>query len=891
VQWNWSGKDWHIAVTSAEINLRFRARTHLIPSADFPNSRLKVRRVLRYRLHKDGERLWPLRRLQKTEAAEIKRVFNLIPYLKEVGHVLDWVNELNLVIQDAERIGRWIPRNTVDDFLYRQPQEAVFNSLSQRTPWRYLTEDERTVISLASQTDVRFEIDEANSRILKSELHRRSNFFDSVEGSPLTQEQATAVVAVDNAVNLIAAAGSGKTSVMVARAAYVISRSFASPERVLMLAFNKAAAEEMRSRLESRLSRLGIDPSAIKVSTFHAFGLQLLARLSGIKPRVAPWVADGQEVGKILHLAKERMQADPSFRRNWEAYRFLFARSSIESADQGVPDQYVPAAKYNERQRFTTFRGEYVKSEGERMIADYLFINGVNYEYERPFDVKTATVDHSQYHPDFYYPEINTWHEHWALDGNGNAPESFHRYKASMAWKRDLHKKHQKDLIETTWHEVVFGTGLGSLKRKLEQRGLKFNWDTSRIQDDPRCPSDEEVAGLIRNFMIHVKANLLNPEQIEERLKVDAVMLDCNPVRTFLEIFWPIFDMWQAELAANDYIDFEDMLSESVRALEATKIDLGFSHILVDEFQDSSTVRARLLRQLVNSTNSYLLTVGDDWQSINRFAGSDISVMTDFDSYFGSSLQLQLTKTFRLTPTTSCVASRFIQKNPSQIRKAVRSSKTRDGSPIHLVTVADSGSDEDWLLAIEVLLRDISQEASLNSNDRTASVLVLGRYRHQTKWIPTTHPSNLNIDFRTIHSSKGLEADFVIVVGLTDGSYGFPSQILDPPVLQLAMAKADVYPHAEERRLLYVALTRARTGLFLIASESHPSPFIGELLRSSPGHFAFSTTANPNMVAQHCTKCGTGMLVERQGPRGLFLGCSRFPACINTEPKPQPDKT
>lgn len=161
------------------------------------------------------------------------------------------------------------------------------------------------------------------------------------------------------------------------------------------------------------------------------------------------------------------------------------------------------------------------------------------------------------------------------------------------------------------------------------------------------------------------------------------------------------------------------------------------------------------------------------------------------------------------------------------------------------------------------------------------SVNVLGRYNFDRDLIPGRRPANLDVTFRTVHGSKGLEADYIVLPNLTTGTYGFPSDIADDPVLALAMPAPDTFEHAEERRLFYVALTRARREVVLISPTQRISPFVTELL-ARPG--------NPNVVigganevpVEVCPQCRKGILVQRKGPHGLFLGCSTFPACRHT---------
>jgi DNA helicase-4 len=182
-------------------------------------------------------------------------------------------------------------------------------------------------------------------------------------------------------------------------------------------------------------------------------------------------------------------------------------------------------------------------------------------------------------------------------------------------------------------------------------------------------------------------------------------------------------------------------------------------------------------------------------------------------------------------------------------------------------------------LAPDDVLDSILEEIVTESRGERSSVLILGRYNSLRDNAKHREFENLDITFRTIHSSKGLEADFVIVLGLTNGQFGFPSEIADDPVLALAMPAAESFPFAEERRLFYVAMTRARKKVFLLTLPNTISPFVTEILKEKHVDVNFGE----DLDTEVCSACLIGLLVKRTGPHGDFLGCSRFPTCIHTE--------
>ena len=273
----------------------------------------------------------------------------------------------------------------------------------------------------------------------------------------------------------------------------------------------------------------------------------------------------------VMRIVDELRGSSPSFRYRWDLYRTLYANAPTH-LDEDEPDGYDKATK---RTGYRTFAGEVVRSHGERFIANFLYLNGVNYVYERSYPVKLSDATHSQYRPDFYYPDIDVWHEHWALDRDGKPPAEFRDYEAGMAWKRRVHARYGTKLVESTWAEVMFGDGLDKLKDELEQLGLHFRWDPDRpIKDEWARPvRDEDLARLMRTFMSHVKSNSWTPEALDSRLRSGMAHLGGFRTQLFVELYWQVHAEWERRLGAEGSIDFEDMLVQAAQYLEEGRAD------------------------------------------------------------------------------------------------------------------------------------------------------------------------------------------------------------------------------------------------------------------------------------------------------------------------------
>jgi DNA helicase-4 len=790
---------------------------------------------------------------------------------QEIAEALQWRAVVRQRIEEGLAEGKWIPREDVDGLLANRPEAGLLDRIQKAGIEPLLDSDELNAAQ-DLHSDLRTRIALVNEEITGAELRMRQGFFEAIEKSPLTEEQARAVICLDNRVQVLAAAGSGKTSVMVARAAYVASRGFVQADRILLLAFNKAAAVELRERVETRFAKAGIASAGVRASTFHALGLKVIGQATGKMCRLAPWIDRGDDGRMILSIVDELRDKSEHFKYRWDLFRTLFANAPL-GFNEAEPDGYDRA---NKATGFRTFSGELVRSHGERLIANFLFLNGIRYDYERPYHVDLADALHPQYRPDFYYPDVDVWHEHWALDKEGRAPTGFTGYHEAMAWKRNVHALYGSTLVESTWADVMLGNGLSELQKDLTAVGLTFDWNPDRPIESAKPMGHEHLARFMRTFMTHVKSNALTPDDIDERLRSDLARLDGSRTRLFLDLYWQVHAEWQKRLEQEASIDFEDMLIQAAGHLERGEVDLGFEMILVDEFQDASRARARLVSGLLRSPGRFLLAVGDDWQSINRFAGADVSVTTDFASWFGSGPRLALTTTFRCPQPICDVATSFVSKNPNQIKKTMRSVQDPISPAVTVIRAEDA--EEAVAAFLAGLSADVSHGTVQAGPDGRVSVDILGRYRFQQDLVPHRPPENLDVRFRTVHGAKGLEADYIVIPGMTTGTNGFPSTIADDPILALAMPTPEEFPHAEERRLFYVALTRARRQVTIITSKNNISPFVLELLGSSE---VFVPDEGEGSI-KVCPSCGRGHLLPRTGRHGAFLGCSRFPGCEYT---------
>ena len=713
----------------------------------------------------------------------------------------------------------------------------------------------------------------ANEAFVANELARSRELFDRIEARPLTDEQRKAVV-VDEKRNLVvAAAGSGKTSVIVAKAGWLVRRGYRKPSELLLLAFARDARNEMEERVRKRL---GATARGVTVRTFHSLGMAIIGDAEGKRPALARSAENDRALFDQLKGIVADLLADGALSETlleWFQDQFAPYRSAHEFPSWGAYWNYI------RRNDIRSLKGDEVKSYEECEIANFLYLNGVAYDYEASYEHETATAEKRQYKPDFHLPDYGIYIEHFGIDGAGNTAPFVDRekYIEEMAWKRQVHAQNGTVLVETYSHERAEGRLIRNLEEKLAAHGVELTpLPRERVfavlEDRGRI---DPFIRVLATFLQHFKGSRLSLEEVAQRARS---LKDDGRAEAFVTVFGPIFERYQETLARAGEIDFHDMITRATEHVEAGRYRNPFGYILVDEFQDISPARARLLKALLdNSPGSQLFAVGDDWQAIYRFGGSDIAVMREFGERFGDFERIDLETTFRCSDRIAAVATDFVLRNPAQIRKTVRATRKADGPAVHVGLPGDDG-----LSLLKEALDRIAEDAA--RHDGMSEVLLLGRYRHLQPLnlgsLAKQYPG-LRFSYMTVHRAKGLEADYAVVLGLCGGKHGFPVEMADDPLLDQVMVAPEAHANAEERRLLYVALTRARRQAFLLAEGGPPSPFVTELI---DGGYDVTTFGRPPAGDVPCPQCKEGRVERRENARdgSIFYGCSNWPYCEHT---------
>ncbi len=702
-----------------------------------------------------------------------------------------------------------------------------------------------------------------NQRFLDDELEKYGAFFDAlVPGKKLDLQQRTAILTDEDNNLIIAGAGTGKTTTILGKVHYVTARYAAAPREILLISFTNKSASDLASRM-----RIG----EIEVKTFHKFGKDVIAEVEGQTPSIF----DGEQFQAHLRRSFEELRQDPGYLG--QAIKFFIEflkrpKSPFEFENQDDYSQYLKDQNFRtykqkevgSRDR-TTYKMEAVRSIEECQIANFLFFNGVDYEYELPYKLYTPTAKYRTYKPDFTIVQNGrtVYLEHLGITRNGNVPSFFARegetYQAAktrywdkIRWARQTHKSHNTLLIETYSYEMSDGVLLKNLARKLEDAGITLHPKSpEEIWQIILSSAQDEVNGflmLLQTFITLMKSNNYSIADIIQRNAQTQDPLEKARNTLLIAVVEPIYERYQRYLAERKEIDFSDMINRAAKYIAEGKYARRYRYVIIDEFQDISIGRYQLVRAIkARNPDCKLFCVGDDWQSIFRFTGSDIALFREFEKFFGYTAKSKIETTYRFHEPLIKLSSDFILRNPNQERKALKGASAGLGATDYKIVYSASENQDDTL-ALERVFDDMAATTPDLGNKR---VYILGRYSFDIDRIKNSRGlfqidhgkgvicydaltqngahKTIEAQYLTVHRAKGLEADIVVVMNCNSGKHGFPSEISDDPALNLLLSKADQFENGEERRLFYVAMTRAREKVYFIADSSCKSKFIAEL--------------------------------------------------------------
>jgi len=767
-----------------------------------------------------------------------------------------------------------------------------------------------------------------NKEYIERKLIELKDYFDNIykgidDNIYLDKEQRIAILTDEDYNMIIAGAGSGKTTTMSAKVKYLVEIKKVEPKDIILISYTNKAVLELKERINEQFK------IPVLICTFHKFGIDVLKQTTNKNIKV---LLNGYNIISD-YFSKNLSNNNKLLKEFLDFFIYYFEVPSYALKFKSLDEYHKYKKKFNftlkgklndynkniileKESKNYTILNEYLNDIEEVMIANFLYLNGIDYDYQKPFT--------NSYTPDFtiYQEEKIAYLEHF----NDIKLTDFYsrinniKYKLKINNIRKIHNQNKTNLIEIYSNENL----LEDLKKQLINQGFILkprsnNEIFEKLFDESKDIYYTKFILFCLNFIQSFKINGFSKKSFTE---LKSKYKDKRNT-LFLDFVEKVYDYYEEQLKINNYIDFEDMINLAYTNLEDCK--LNYKYIIIDEYQDISSQRFNLAKKVSEISNSKIIVVGDDWQAIFAFAGSDISLFTSFKKLMGYSSELKITNTYRNSQELIDIAGKFIMQNDYQIKKSLKSLKKID-NPIIIYAYDDTNNkNKNKLDVLDKCLQDIIKE------NNKAKILFIGRYNFEknyllkenyyekdNKLINKKYP-NLDITFLSAHSSKGLGFDYVIILNAEDNIYGFPSQIKDDPIMKMVLKEDTSYLEAEERRLFYVALTRTKNKTYILAPISNCSSFVLELMKypkikicndtkmklgqknncpfckfplnkkydlkisnlyvcSNEKELCTFKTNNllykKNII--NCPKCKIGQLIVKNGKKHDFLGCTNY---------------
>lgn len=667
-------------------------------------------------------------------------------------------------------------------------------------------------------------------------LEQYNSLFDSILKTPLTYRQKTAVILNEKRNLVIAGAGTGKTTTIVAKVYYLVKSGICDENKILVLAFARNAQKE----LQERLTKLGLNNVTVK--TFHALGLSILTKTKGKRPNIHEYA--GQLNLLVDFLDQKLKELFDSNKKVYESLvEFNFFNSTQTYENSKHRENFNTIRDYNKwlnSNRLKTINKEVVKSFSELRLANYLTLLGVSYKYEAKHQDKDI-------YPDFKLINEDIYIELWGIDRNGKTAPHIdnEKYLSDMERKRQFYSHSKSKLIEIYYYEMIEDDWREIIKKKLKKYNIRIN-PLSKNQIKKLLFELGEGQKKIEQYKLYTQfLSLYKSKGSPSFDKLRALTNNDFRSNLFLDIFEALYFEYERALNTTKSIDYADMINQATEAIKDQSFINPWNYIIIDEFQDTSWDQYKLINNLLrqsgidkesqHKTNKgcRLYCVGDDWQAINRFRGADYNLMINFRKYLGiekwllnSYTRIELDETFRFNDKIAHTSQHFILKNKNQINKSLKTFHKRE-KPAVLLHWSSQLYDE----RITSWITNHAKKEMYRKKD----LMILYRYQFHRpeeniiKRINQGWKINGKVDYFTCHGAKGLESDVVLIIDLHSEKHGFPSIKENDPLIDLLLTKKENFEFAEERRLFYVALTRARFETHLLCDNQNISEFAEEL--------------------------------------------------------------
>ena len=761
-------------------------------------------------------------------------------------------------------------------------------------------------------------IDSHNDNYVQSKLVEEKSYLDDIlkDVDPeisLDTNQREVVLTDEDYLLVIAGAGAGKTTTVAAKAKYLVDKKGIKDNEILIVSFTNKAVNELRDRINKALKLNCI------ISTFHSIGNAILKTQNVESPKI---ITEGNQYYIFLDYFKRSIFSNEQLTRKLVLFfstyfdvsgdhedisKFLneLSRTNYTTLKSDL-NEYKNEIIDRKTKKKLTIQNELVRSYQEVQIANYLYLHNLDYQYEPVYQYNIKLAN-KPYTPDFVIRQGNNiaYIEHFGITQSGNndmySKEQLDKYKKSVNDKIMLHRQHGSKLIYTFAEYNDGRSLLNHLDEELRKNGfiLKKKDDEEVLQKIIEAEENRYVSKLLILICRFINLFKTNGYTVEEFTRFKNSTKNVRN-QLFLDICKECYLEYERYLKRTNSIDFQDMINNSailLKEMAERKEKLHFKYVIVDEYQDISRQRFDLVGALHEVCDAKIVAVGDDWQSIYAFSGSDVELFLDFEKKMGYAKELKIENTYRNSQEIIDIAGNFIQKNNAQIKKTLKSPKHIE-DPIIIYTYDSTSKGKDWnnksganynlALTVEKCLDDIVRYNAAEKR-KNRSVLILGRYSFdgnnleksglfelaskQGKVRSLKYP-DMDITFMTAHASKGLGYDNVIIINCSNSKFGFPSKIEDDPVLKHVIIEDRSYEYAEERRLFYVAMTRTKNRVYCVAPVMFPSEFLVEIRKDYEKivmHGEWVEAQDKTDYRSRCPICGYPLQFRYKPSFGLRL--------------------
>ena len=774
-------------------------------------------------------------------------------------------NERNIVLEFQKMLGqnKYITFKEYNHFIEKYSKYIELNDLNNQT---------KEIINNGY-----LYIEKHNNKFIEQKLIEEKDYFDEMFKNinpqiKLDEEQRKAIVNDEDYSLIIAGAGAGKTTTMSAKVKYLIDKCNISPNKIVVISYTNKATSELEDHIKYEFN-LPVD-----IMTFHSLGIKIVRKLfsNPLKP-----VSDKEKKEIICDYIKNVLFNDKKILTEYVETFNKYSLNGYNMFSNGFINNYQ---KFNTFEEYfedykkrklaqnkdhlkdiinyridnylkmpipKSIKNEDMRSHAEAKIANFLFINGIDYKYEEPFPEK---VDQDKaYLPDFTI-EINgipIYIEYYGLSSyyeKGTLSEKNRRkYEDIRKKKNEFHKNRHNRYIELDYKVEQNNTNyIEELSQQLKKYGIVYKKRTieeiyNQILDNNIQAEFFRFINFNCELISNVKADI-NRENINEiitnYIKKSKTTAN-NKVEMVKEanLFIKLYNYYESQLIPKNKIDFDDMIYYANKYMNndnSMQKILDYDYIIIDEYQDISVERYNFTKNISNVSSAKVISVGDDWQTIFSFAGSRIDLFYKYSTQFPGAKKLFINNTYRNSQELINTAGNFVMRNPFQIKKFLVSNKVRN-NPIKICYYEENQYD-----IVEQIIGKIYNN---NPNDH---IMILARKNKHIKRMFETSYFNQGIDTRviskkypnaiidamSIHNAKGLGSDQVIILNVTNNDFPCPEKSV---FWLIDLFKPDTfnenYPFAEDRRIFYVALTRTKKDVYLLTpyNTNNRSIFITEL--------------------------------------------------------------